>query len=101
MDSGLEKKSKSISITPNITLPLFFMRLVKSLVERALLTILVWGLILEILCVIYLSSTPWKFEFAYSVFLLIVTLAALILLLIKMKASLRDMRSSIDVKLAN
>jgi len=57
--------------------------------ERALLTILVWGLILEILCVIHLSSTPWKFEFAYSIFLLIVTSIALILSLIKLKTSLR------------
>ena len=57
--------------------------------ERAFLTILVWGLILEILCVIHLSSTPWKFEFAYSIFLLIVTSIALILSLIKLKTSLR------------
>lgn len=59
------------------------------MIERALLTILVWGLILEILCVIHLSSTPWRFEFAYSIFLLIITFTALVLLLIKMKASLR------------
>ncbi|MEM2513426.1 MAG: hypothetical protein QXU81_03790 [Candidatus Bathyarchaeia archaeon] len=40
--------------------------------ERVFLTILVWGLILEILCVIYFSSTPSRFEFAYSLFLLII-----------------------------
>jgi len=57
--------------------------------ERAFLTILVWGLILEILCVIHLSSTPQKFEFVYSIFLLIVTSIALILSLIKLKTSLR------------
>jgi len=45
--------------------------------ERALITILVWGLILEIMSVVYLSSTPWKFEFAYSLFLLGITSATL------------------------
>jgi len=41
------------------------------------MTILVWGLLLEILCVVYLASTPWRFEFAYSVFLLVFTSVAL------------------------
>ncbi|OYT49812.1 hypothetical protein B6U79_01040 [Candidatus Bathyarchaeota archaeon ex4484_231] len=51
------------------------------MVERALMTILVWGLIIETLSVIYLSSTPWKFEFAYSIFLLAVTSIALVLII--------------------
>jgi len=47
--------------------------------ERPVMTILVWGLILEILAVIYLSSTPWRFEFAYSLFLLVITSTALVI----------------------
>lgn len=57
--------------------------------ERALLTILIWGLILEILCVIYLSSTPSKFEFAYSLFLLIINSIALILVMRKLRSSIK------------
>ena len=54
--------------------------------ERGVLTILVWGLLLEIISVIYLSSTPWRFEFAYSVFLLIFTSAALLVVIRRMRA---------------
>ena len=49
------------------------------------MTILVWGLILEILAVIYLSSTPWRFEFAYSLFLLIITSTALVIMIWRLK----------------
>ncbi len=55
--------------------------------ERGVLTILVWGLLLEIISVIYLSSTPWKFEFAYSVFLLIFTSIALVVAIWRLRAS--------------
>jgi len=55
--------------------------------ERGVLTILVWGLLLEIISVIYLSSTPWKFEFAYSLFLLIITSIALIFIIWRLKTS--------------
>ena len=55
--------------------------------ERGVLTILVWGLLLEIISVIYLSSTPWKFEFAYSLFLLIITSIAIIFIIWRLKAS--------------
>jgi hypothetical protein len=55
--------------------------------ERGVLTILVWGLLLEIISVIYLSHTPWKFEFAYSVFLLIFTSIALIVVIWRLRAS--------------
>lgn len=55
--------------------------------ERGVLTILVWGLLLEIISVIYLSQTPWKFEFAYSVFLLIFTSIALIVVIWRLRAS--------------
>jgi len=61
----------------------------KIVFERALLTILIWGLILEILCVIYLSSTPSKFEFAYSLFLLIINSIALILVMRKLRSSIK------------
>jgi hypothetical protein len=57
--------------------------------ERGVLTILVWGLILEIISVIYLSSTPWRFEFAYSVFLLIFTSIALIVVVWRLRARSR------------
>ncbi len=49
------------------------------------MTILVWGLILEILAVIYLSSTPWRFEFAYSLFLLVITSTALVIMIWRLK----------------
>lgn len=55
--------------------------------ERGILTILVWGLLLEIISVIYLSSTPWKFEFAYSLFLLIFTSIALAVVIWRLRAS--------------
>lgn len=58
--------------------------------ERGVLTILVWGLLLEIISVIYLSSTPWRFEFAYSVFLLIFTSIALIIVVWRMRARSRE-----------
>lgn len=54
---------------------------------RGILTILVWGLILEIISVIYLSSTPRRFEFAYSVFLLIFTSIALVVVIFRLRAS--------------
>jgi len=51
------------------------------------MTILVWGLLLEILSVIYLSPTPWKFEFAYSLILFILTSIALVFMIRRSKAS--------------
>ena len=58
--------------------------------ERGVLTILVWGLLLEIISVIYLSSTPWRFEFAYSVFLLIFTSIALIIVVWRIRGRNRE-----------
>ena len=55
--------------------------------ERGVLTILVWGLLLEIISVIYLSSTPWRFEFAYSLFLLIFTSIALVVVIWRLRTS--------------
>ena len=60
--------------------------------ERAFLTILIWGLILEILCVIHFSSSPIKFEFAYSVFLLAITSIALIFMLKRLRDSFKGIR---------
>ena len=53
--------------------------------ERALLTILVWGLLLEIFGVIVLSSQPWRFEFSYLVVLLVITLAAIMLIVTRLR----------------
>jgi len=54
-------------------------------VERALLTILVWGFLLEVFGVIVLSSQPWRFEFTYLLFLLVVTLAAIIVMVARLR----------------
>lgn len=45
--------------------------------ERAVLTMLVWGLILETLALVYFftSGETWKFEFQYSLLLFAITLA--------------------------
>jgi FtsH-binding integral membrane protein len=54
---------------------------------RAIMIILVWGLLLEILSVIYLSPTPSRFEFAYSLFLLTLTSIVLIFMIWRLKRS--------------
>lgn len=64
--------------------------------RRILLTILVWGLILEILTLVYLSSMTWRFEFAYNLFLLIITSIALLILILRMKSEYRKAGSSKD-----
>jgi len=64
--------------------------------ERGVLTILVWGLLLEIISVIYLSSTPWKFEFAYSLFLLTFTSIALVVVIWRLRASRNRTNPIID-----
>ncbi|MGC9014205.1 MAG: hypothetical protein ACP5KW_07535 [Thermoproteota archaeon] len=67
-----------------------------NLPKRVLLTILVWGLILEILTLVYyLSTSTWRFEFVYTFFLLVITLIALVLLVKQMKSEL-DKQSSKD-----
>ena len=58
------------------------------------MTILVWGLILEILTVIYLSSTPWRFEFTYSLFLLAITSTALVIMIWRLKTLTTRTRES-------
>ena len=53
--------------------------------EKGIMTLLVWGLLLEILAVVYLSSTPQRFEFVYSLFLLIFTSIALMFMIWRLK----------------
>lgn len=59
--------------------------------RRLLLTILVWGLILEILTFIflYLNDMTWRFEFAYNLFLLAITSIALLVLIAQMRNEFR------------
>ncbi len=57
------------------------------MLERTIMTILVWGVILEVLSLIYLSSTPSRFEFTYSLFLLVITSMALVLIARRVRAS--------------
>ncbi|MEM2930437.1 MAG: hypothetical protein QW797_06215 [Thermoproteota archaeon] len=64
--------------------------------RRILLTILVWGLILEILTFIYLSNMTWRFEFAYNLFLLVITSIALLILVLQMRSEYRRAGSSKD-----
>jgi len=54
-------------------------------IERVLLTILVWGLLLEIFGVVVLSSQPWRFEFSYLLVLLVITLTAIILIVTRLR----------------
>jgi hypothetical protein len=64
--------------------------------RRILLTILVWGLILEILTLIYLRDMAWRFEFAYNLFLLIITSIALLILVARMRSEYRRTVASKD-----
>lgn len=57
--------------------------------ERALLTILVWGLLLEIFGIVVLSSQPWRFEFAYLLVLFAITLTAIVLIVARIKKNMR------------
>lgn len=64
--------------------------------RRILLTILVWSLILEILTLIYLRDMAWRFEFAYNLFLLIITSIALLILVARMRSEYRRTVASKD-----
>lgn len=64
--------------------------------KRILLTILVWGFILEILTLIYLRNMAWRFEFAYNLFLLIITSIALLVLIVRMRSEYRGAGASKD-----
>jgi len=54
-------------------------------VERAILTVLVWGLLLEIFGVVVLSSQPWRFEFSYLLVLLVITLSAIVVIVARLR----------------
>lgn len=64
--------------------------------RRVLLTILVWGLILEILSLIYLSTMPWRFEFTYNLFLLLITSIAILLLVKQIRKEFKGLASPKD-----
>ena len=52
--------------------------------ERPILTILVWGLLLEILGLIYFSVQSYKFEFQYMLILFLFNLTSFILVLLSL-----------------
>ena len=64
-------------------------------VERIVLVILVWSLILEIATLLYFytSAQTWRFEFQYTLVLLAITAAALAVFMGKVA---RRVRSSVD-----
>ncbi|RLF15079.1 MAG: hypothetical protein DRJ66_04920 [Thermoprotei archaeon] len=60
--------------------------------EKQLLTILLWLFLLELICVVYYIAHgyTWRFEFKYTLFLLIVTLLIIVLILTRIRKELRD-----------
>ena len=52
-------------------------------IERVILVILIWGLLLEIFVLVYfyIISQTWRFEFYYTLILFIVTFTAVILII--------------------
>jgi hypothetical protein len=58
--------------------------------ERTLLTLLVWGLLLEVFGLAVLSSQPWRFEFSYLLVLFIITLASIIVLITRIRKKYRE-----------
>jgi uncharacterized membrane protein len=64
-------------------------------VERTVLVILIWGLILEVATLLYFSTSAqtWRFEFQYTLILLAITVAALAVFICRV---VRRVRSSVD-----
>jgi uncharacterized membrane protein len=64
-------------------------------VEKTVLVILVWGLILEVATLLYFytSAQTWRFEFQYTLVLFAITVAALVAFIVRI---VRRIRSSID-----
>lgn len=54
-------------------------------IERTILLIVIWGLILESLTLIYFytSAQTWRFEFQYTMILFIITLATTVAILFR------------------
>ncbi|MEM2739437.1 MAG: hypothetical protein QXQ29_01365 [Candidatus Bathyarchaeia archaeon] len=66
-------------------------------VERTVLVILVWGLILEAITLLYFytSAQTWRFEYQYTLLLFAITLIATIVFVARIA---RRIRSPIDIK---
>ena len=66
--------------------------------ERTVLVILVWGLLLETFVLVYfcIFSQTWRFEFHYTLILFIVTFMAVIVLLIQAYIKLRRFKKVED-----
>jgi len=66
--------------------------------ERAVITMLVWGLILEALALVYFfaSGETWKFEFQYTLLLFALTFAAAAFFLFRLLRSVRQPRRLSD-----
>jgi len=64
-----------------------------NVMERELLTMLVWALLLEIFVLYYFisSSKTWRFEFQYTVFLFIITFIGIILVILRIYRRLRPL----------
>ncbi len=58
--------------------------------ERTLLTLLVWGLLLEVFGLAVLSSQPWRFEFSYLLVLFITTLASIVVLITRIRKKYKE-----------
>jgi hypothetical protein len=59
--------------------------------ERALLTLLMWGLLLEVFGLAVLSSQPLRFEFAYLIVLFLITLGSIILIIMRIRKKYREL----------
>lgn len=62
--------------------------------ERVVLTMLVWGLILETLALVYFftSGETWKFEFQYTLLLFAITVAVAAFFLLRLLRRVREAR---------
>jgi hypothetical protein len=59
--------------------------------ERALLTLLMWGLLLEVFGLAVLSSQPRRFEFPYLIVLFLITLGSIILIIMRIRKKYREL----------
>ena len=63
--------------------------------ERAISTLLVWSLILEIIIIAYFcsSSQTGKFEFTYTLFLLLITILSLAFMIVRLVRRTHKLRT--------
>jgi hypothetical protein len=59
--------------------------------ERALLTLLMWGLLLEVFGLAVLSSQPRRFEFPYLIVLFLITMGSIILIIMRIRKKYREL----------